>query len=83
MAERAWIVLGIVMVIIGVVGAIYAGPMEMRAQTAYAGGDTAGGESMRIQADTFRYGGLGLASVGLVVMAGSWMKYVFESSKRF
>lgn len=83
MDERAWIVLGVVMVIFGVVCAIYAGPMEMQAQATYADGDISGGESLRMRADLFRYGGLGMAALGVVVMAGSWVKYVIETSKRF
>lgn len=82
MDERAWIVLGVVLVIIGIVCAIYAGPMEMRAETTYAGGDIGGGESLRMRSDTLRYGGLGLAAIGLMLMAGSWVKYVVETSKR-
>lgn len=82
MDERVWIVLGVVLVVIGVMCAIYAGPMEMQAERTYAGGDIGGGDSLRMQADAFRYGGLGIAALGLMLMAGSWVKYVMETAKR-
>lgn len=82
MDERAWIVLGVVLVIVGIACAVYAGPMEMRAQTTYTAGDLGAGESLRMQSDALRYGGLGLAAIGLVLMTGSWVKYVIENSKR-
>lgn len=83
MDERVWIALGVLMVIVGVVLAIYAGPLDMRAQSTYAAGDLDAGESLRLRSDAFRYGGLGIASLGVVLMTGSWVKYLIESSKRF
>lgn len=83
MDERILIGIGIVLIVIGIVGAIVSGPVSLDSQSAVTMGDQAAAKSLRLRADTLQYGGAGLAGVGLVLMTAGLVKGQLATASRF
>ncbi len=81
MDERILIGVGVAVVIAGMFLAIYSGPMDLDAQTAYAMGNQDEGRSLKFRSDLFQYGGGVTGALGVILITSGWLKRVQEDSK--
>lgn len=66
--------LGIILILVGIVGAVQSGPMDMEARTAYSTGETEYGTDLKRRADLLHFGGFAVAAIGLVFMTAGLVK---------